>query len=122
MDALLVRSNSMNSTFALLFWLLMLLMSCSAVYPFLAPMMTLHPSLLSSFTVSAPMPEFPPVTTAYFPERSVSGMLKTPPLKYFFKRARTIRMGTAYMRIQVSVHDYCIFEVIISSDTGMVMI
>jgi len=113
----------MNSTFALLFWLLMLLMSCSAVYPFLAPIITLHPSLLSSFTVSAPMPEFPPVTTAYLSERSVLGMLKTPPLKYFFKRERSIRMGTVYMRIQVSVQDYSIFKVIISSDTGaMVMI
>ena len=87
----------MNSTFALLFWLLMLFITSSAVYLLLAPIMMLHPSLESTLTVSAPMPEFPPVTIAYLSERSTLGMLKTPPLKYFFKKTRAMTMGTAYI-------------------------
>ena len=60
----------MNSTFDEGFACLQSLMTDSAVFLSLAPMMMEHPSEARYLTVSAPMPELPPVTTAYFLVRS----------------------------------------------------
>jgi len=81
MDCLLARLSSMNSTVLLGFSFLHFLMTCSAVVLSLAPIMTEHPFLAKNLVVYAPIPELPPVMTAYFPLRSRVVMLHIPPLK-----------------------------------------
>jgi len=53
-------------------------------------MITLQLSLTSSKTVYLPIPEFPPVTIAYFPVRSYFDVSKDGPDIYFLKKYNKI--------------------------------
>lgn len=67
--------------------------------------MTEQPFLAKYLAVSAPIPEFPPVTMAVFPARSMSPEgLKTPPEKYLLTIMRKTRMPIAIAAQRVVQH------------------
>lgn len=55
----------------------------------LAPIITLQFNLISSRTVYFPIPEFPPVTIAYFPVKSYFDVSNFPPHIHFLNRYNT---------------------------------
>ena len=106
MELLSARSNLMNSTLQEGSFFLHSFITSYAVTLSLAPMTTEHPREQKYLTVSAPIPELPPVITAVFPDRFRGTCLYDPPEKYFLRRTRATRNTATEVR-QEGVRYYC---------------